>query len=156
MSFWSLMKVFKVFCFLNPLFSLSPGTWLPDCSLSTFWGWIKIVENPPPHVIHQKLFLDMYIGNMNLILCAPIAKLKVNAEKHAQFHVFYNTVVATMTFSGLKPSYLLKCCSKCKSRNIFGNCASWGFQNTPNILKLIKFWLRYLRSKTNRWNSHEN
>ena len=29
----------------------------------------------------------------------------------------------------------LKCCSKCKSRD----CSSWGFQNTPNMLKLIEF-----------------
>ena len=42
-----------------------------------------------------------------------------------------------------------KCCSKFKSRDSFGNCLSWGFQNTPNMLKLIEFWLRYLRSKTN-------
>ena len=26
---------------------------------------------------------------------------------------------------------------------------TWGFQNTPNMFKLIEFWLRYLRSKTN-------
>ena len=31
----------------------------------------------------------------------------------------------------------------------FEMCLSWGFQNTPNMLKLIEFWLRYLRSKTN-------
>ena len=43
----------------------------------------------------------------------------------------------------------LKCCSKCKSKDSFKNCLSWGFQNTPNMLKLIEFWLRYLRSKTN-------
>ena len=42
-----------------------------------------------------------------------------------------------------------KSCSKFKSRDSFGNCSSWGFQNTPNMLKLIEFWLRYLRSKTN-------
>ena len=42
-----------------------------------------------------------------------------------------------------------KCCSKCKSGDSFENCSSWGFQNTPNMLKLIEFWLRYLRSKTN-------
>ena len=42
-----------------------------------------------------------------------------------------------------------KCCSKCKSRDSFGNCSSWGCQNTPNMLRLIEFWLRYLRSKTN-------
>ena len=42
-----------------------------------------------------------------------------------------------------------KCCSKHKSRDSFGFCSSWGFQNTPNMLKLIEFWLRYLRSKTN-------
>ena len=44
-----------------------------------------------------------------------------------------------------------KCCSKHKSRDSFGFCSSWGFQNTPNMLKLIEFWLRYLRSKTNDW-----
>ena len=43
----------------------------------------------------------------------------------------------------------LKCCSKCKSRDSFKICLSWGFQNTPNMLKVIEFWLRYLRSKTN-------
>ena len=42
-----------------------------------------------------------------------------------------------------------KCCSKYKSRDSFEICLSWGFQNTPNMLKLIEFWLRYLRSKTN-------
>ena len=43
----------------------------------------------------------------------------------------------------------LKCCSKCKSRDSFKICSSWGFQNTPYMFKLIEFWLRYLRSKTN-------
>ena len=42
-----------------------------------------------------------------------------------------------------------KCCSKYKSRDSFEICLPWGFQNTPNMLKLIEFWLRYLRSKTN-------
>ena len=42
-----------------------------------------------------------------------------------------------------------KCCSKFKSRDSFGNCSSWRFQNTPNMLRLIEFWLRYLTSKTN-------
>ena len=42
-----------------------------------------------------------------------------------------------------------KCCSKYKSRDSFEICLSWGFQNTPNMLKLIVFWLRYLRSKIN-------
>ena len=42
-----------------------------------------------------------------------------------------------------------KYCSKCKSRDSFKICSSWGFQNTPYMFKLIKFWLRYLRSKTN-------
>ena len=43
----------------------------------------------------------------------------------------------------------LKCFSKCKSRDSFKICSSWGFQNTPYMFKLIEFWLRYLRSKTN-------
>ena len=43
----------------------------------------------------------------------------------------------------------LKCCSKCKSRDSFKICLSWGFQNTPYMFTLIEFWLRYLRSKTN-------
>ena len=30
----------------------------------------------------------------------------------------------------------------------FGFCSSRGFQNTPYMLNLIKFWLRYLRLKT--------
>ena len=42
-----------------------------------------------------------------------------------------------------------KCCSKCKFRDSFGFWSSLGFQNTPNMLKFIEFWLRYLRSKTN-------
>ena len=42
-----------------------------------------------------------------------------------------------------------KCCSKYKLRDSFEICLFWGFQNTPNMLKLIEFWLRYLRSKKN-------
>ena len=42
-----------------------------------------------------------------------------------------------------------KCCFKYKFRESFEICSSWGFQNTPNMLKLIEFWLRYMRSKTN-------
>ena len=30
----------------------------------------------------------------------------------------------------------------------FGICSSWGFQNCPWSLNLMKFWLRYLRLKT--------
>jgi len=42
-----------------------------------------------------------------------------------------------------------KRCSKHKSRDSSGLCSSRGFQNTPNMLKLIEPRLRYLRSKTN-------
>ena len=32
--------------------------------------------------------------------------------------------------------------------NSFGICSSWGFQNTPYMFNLMKFWLRYLRLQT--------
>ena len=39
---------FQSILFFKSTFFLKSWLWLPDCSLSTFWGWIKIVENPPP------------------------------------------------------------------------------------------------------------
>ena len=45
-----------------------------------------------------------------------------------------------MTFTGVKPSI--------SPSNVALN-TNPGFQNTPNILELIEFGLRYLRSKTN-------
>ena len=35
-----------------------------------------------------------------------------------------------------------------KTRDRFGICWSWRFQNTPYMSNLTKFWLRYLRLKT--------
>ena len=60
-----------------------------------------------------------------------------------------DTEVANMTFSSVKTSISPSFCSKCKSKDSFEICLSWGFQNTPNMLKFIEFWLRYLRPKTN-------
>ena len=57
---------------------------------------------------------------------------------------------APATVKNLNMSF--KCCSRCsryKSRDSFEIFSSWGFQNTPNMLELIEFWRRYLRSKTN-------
>ena len=48
----------------------------------------------------------------------------------------------------LDPFYSCKSSWKCKSRDSFGICTSWGFWNTPKTLKLTKFCLRYLKSKT--------
>ena len=55
----------------------------------------------------------------------------------------------TAPAAGKNLNIFFKCCSKYKFRDSFEICSSWRFQNTPNILKLIEFWLRYMRSKTN-------
>ena len=45
-------------------------------------------------------------------------------------------------------NYSCKSWSIFKTRDRFGICWSWGFQNTPYMFNLTKFWLRYLRLKT--------
>ena len=45
-------------------------------------------------------------------------------------------------------NYSCKSWSNFKTRDRFGICRSWGFQNTPYMCNLTKFWLRYLRLKT--------
>ena len=45
-------------------------------------------------------------------------------------------------------NYSCKSWSNFKTRDRFGICRSWGFQNTPYMSNLTKFWLRYLRLKT--------
>ena len=45
-------------------------------------------------------------------------------------------------------NYSYKSWSIIKTRDIFENCWSWRFQNTPYMSNLTKFWLRYLRLKT--------
>ena len=44
--------------------------------------------------------------------------------------------------------FSVKSSSILKPSNSFGICYSWGFRNTPYMLNLMKFWLRYLRLKT--------
>ena len=44
--------------------------------------------------------------------------------------------------------FSVKSSSNLKPNNSFGICSSWGFRNTPYMLNLMKFWLRYLRLKT--------
>ena len=40
---------------------------------------------------------DLYIAEINLIWCVPNAKLRVNAEKHAKFHVFlFSSILAIL------------------------------------------------------------
>ena len=43
------------------------------------------------------------------------------------------------------PNYSYKSWSIIKTRDRFGICWSWCFQNTPYMSNLTKFWLRYLR-----------
>ena len=46
------------------------------------------------------------------------------------------------------PSFCVKSWSNLKPNDSFEICLSWGFQNTPYMLNLMNFWLRYLRLKT--------
>ena len=46
------------------------------------------------------------------------------------------------------PFFYVKSSSNLKPNDSFGICSSWGFRNTPYMLNLMKFWLRYLRLKT--------
>ena len=89
------------------------------------------------------LHLDSFV---NLLQKKSIVLWKVT---HNRINI--HTVVATMTFTGVKPSIstsnvALKANPGTVLKSIY---SSWGFQNSPNMFKLIEFWLRYLRSKTN-------
>ena len=44
--------------------------------------------------------------------------------------------------------FSVKSSSNQKPNGSFNICSSWGFRNTPSMLNLMKFWLRYLRLKT--------
>ena len=46
------------------------------------------------------------------------------------------------------PFFYVKSSSNLKPNDSFEICLSWGFQNIPNMLNLMKFWLRYLMIKT--------
>ena len=46
------------------------------------------------------------------------------------------------------PFFYVKSWSNLKPNDSFEICSSRGFQNTPYMLNLMNFWLRYLRLKT--------
>ena len=46
------------------------------------------------------------------------------------------------------PFFYVKSSSNLKPNDSFEICLSWGFRNIPNMLNLMKFWLRYLLIKT--------
>ena len=54
------------------------------------------------------------------------------------------------------PFFYVKSWSNLKPNGSFEICSSWGFRNTPYMLNLMKFWLRYLRLKTSDTTSKFN
>ena len=65
---------------------------------------------------------------------------------------YVHTVVEKSLWYFVLLYYSHKSWSIFKTRDRFGICWSWRFQNTPYMSNLTKFWLRYLRLKTNDWN----
>ena len=60
-----------------------------------------------------------------------------------------NTQCAAFTLrQRFLPFFYVKSSSNIRANDSFEICLSWGFQNTPNMLNLMKFWLRYLMLKT--------
>ena len=43
------------------------------------------------------------------------------------------------------------CCTKCKSRDSFGICSSWQFKNTPYLLELIMFPIKWYKLEKISW-----
>ena len=80
------------------------------------------------------------------------AKLNICTYKHALTHILYYTVVEKSLWYFVLLYYSHKSWSIFKTRDRFEICWSWRFQNTPYMCNLTKFWLRYLRLKTNDWN----
>ena len=70
-------------------------------------------------------------------------------------HNHSNTVVADRVGYFVMLHYSYKSWSIIKTRDIFENCWSWRFQNTPCMSNLTKIWLRYLRL-TLSWQAYKN
>ena len=97
-------------------------------------------------------FTNATISFLHFWLCTQSLTSNIGSQNN---HVIRNELMAYLQWWQTAPAAVknlnisFKCCSKYKSMDSFEICLSWGFQNTPNMLKLIEFWLRYLRSKTN-------
>ena len=75
----------------------------------------------------------------------PIDDLSKNSLKSSIINLNWNTVVAKRVRYFLLINNSYKNWSIIKSKDSFGICTSWGFQNCPWKLNLIKIWLRKSR-----------
>ena len=86
------------------------------------------------NIDHQRFTNWSFIFKTNHQIFAIISKRYTVLVKRVWYFVLLN--------------YSCKSWSNFKTRDRFGICRSWGFQNTPYMSNLTKFWLRYLRLKT--------
>ena len=106
---------------------------------------------------------------LNCLLFRLMFSLKIDFRKtaaclfvHPPVHLFVlghfplsqnpTTVVLIRVWYFVLLDYSYKSWLFIKTRDRFGICWSWRFQNTPYMSNLTKFWLRYLRLKTHDWN----
>ena len=72
--------------------------------------------------------------------------------KHALLWIIYNnltnTVLIIYNATSVLTIFSIKSSSNLKPRDSFGICLSWGFQNYPRLLNLMKIWLSYWRLNT--------
>ena len=80
--------------------------------------------------------------------------MNLHFNVHFNIHInilkYYINIQCIETALGTEKTFDIsyESCSKFNSRDSFEICTSWGFQNTPWMLELTKFWLRYLRFST--------
>ena len=110
-----------------------------SCKLIQISACIKQIR--PPVVLCSRLPSG---GNRSIILGKC---LFLNNKEQCRMSLNLPKIIKRVRYFVLL-NYSYKSWSIFKTRNRFGICWSWGFQNTPYMCNMTKFWLRYLGLKT--------
>ena len=104
------------------------------------FNWIILILS---YTLIGYLIADIHIYKL---LIYPICEGIYYTDRISDLYSY--TVVLTRVRYFVLLNYSYKSWSIIKTRDRFGICWSWRFQNTPYMSNLTKFWLRYLRLKT--------
>ena len=103
-------------------------------------------------VLAQYVYFEDSLNNCQQFSCQYSLLINFKLQTTSKFWRSIYTVVLIRVGYFVLLNYSYKSWSIIKTRDRFENCWSWHFQNTPYMSNLTKFWLRYLRLKTDETN----
>ena len=113
-------------------------------AFKVFWTFCTVWTSPKVgHRCVNAIFFTLFLRHRQVF---EISWNTVVAER-VRYFAFSYSLTPAMNWYFVLLNYSFKSWSIIKTRDSFRICLSWGFQNTPWKLNLMKIWLSKSRSK---------